>query len=275
MVLLHLVLSILIVRVLKPKTRSQHHLPTMTSNALLTPPTSPSSSSSALFASAPGNLPSHSASGVSGGTVSEEHQQLASRLPPSLVLGSLPPQSFDIPFRTNNWAWTIPECNKHWGLDLHSLASVKSIKLSFGFCFWKELYIEFYHPHRDGATFFATGGIGGWTYKRDTTPSANVIATLPTASGYAFEPGTVVRIQCPFGGLISPMVSSEPVVGKHAVFYIDLNSTCKHPYMPVMSDGKTTQLKQPEFKPDLKVLYARLHGVMCVAAPLPGLIGIV
>jgi hypothetical protein len=240
-----------------------------------TPPSSASSARSGDLSYVAGAIPDHTTAGNSGAVVAEEHQQIASRVPPPFVLGSLPVDSFDIPFRTRNWSWTVKEANTHWGLDLHRLASIISIKQSFGFCYWKELYIEFYHPNAGGANFFSTGGIGGWTFKRDSTPSANVIATLPTASGYSFGPGTMVRIQCPFGGLISPLVSSEPVVGKHAVFYMDLNSSCNHPFMPVMTDGKTTKLEQPTFPDTLKVLYARLHGVLTVAAPLPGLIGIV
>jgi hypothetical protein len=246
----------------------------MATNDRSTNPPSPPPSRGGELVHSGGSLPSHTSSGESGQVLAVEHASLASRVPPSLVLGTIPPDSMVLPFRSVNWAFTIPECNKHWGLDLFSLASIKFVKQAYGFIYWEELYIEIFHANRGGANFFATSGVGGWSFHRDSTPSANIIATMPTASSYSFQPGTAVRIQCPFGGLISRMVSSEPLVGRHATFYIDLNTANTHSFMPVMKDGKTTELKQPEFDPGLKIMFARLHGALRVAAPLPGALNI-
>jgi len=220
-----------------------------------------------------GGIPSHTTSNAAGAAVATEFNTIASISAPTWLIGSLPPNLSEYPLRTRNWSFKFSETKQVWILDMLNLASIKAALTNFGFVYWKDLFIEFYHPIADGAQFVAVSGIGGWTYKRQL--NSNLVQTMPTASSYVFQPGTAVRIQCPFGGLISPLVSSKPLVGDHAVFAMDFHAGNIHPFMPVVKEGGQSVLEQPDILAiDPRVLRARLHGTLVCGAPLPGIFGI-
>jgi len=225
----------------------------------------------------------------SGGAVAltTQYAHLASNPLPPFVLGSLAPGGMDIPFRTANWGFEHDDLTKPWQIDVASHSNVKSLLLNFGFVYWKELFLEVYHMPVD---FHATiSAIGGFTFHRPTTPSKAVIQALPTSSTYDFPPGVAVRIQCPFGGLVSPLLSHAPLIGSRASFVMTCSTANTHPYVPtfIVKDKQIVgaELRQPPLPGQHKdsngklikvqILKMRLHGTLHVSQPLPGLAGLV
>jgi len=220
-----------------------------------------------------------SASDTGASAVVTEHQTLRSLPPPNLILGSLSPGSIDIPFRSTNWSLDTAGLNKAFQIDPFAHDNIKHLRSCFGFLYWKSLYIEFYKGPQ--AHYIHVTGVGGFTFARDTLPGKKVCSTLPGASSYDFPTGLAVRVECPFGGLTSSLISSEPVVGRHAVFMMSSHAANEHPWLPITTfDDKGKPLEQTFRQPGVlatattKVLHYRLGGIICASQPMPGLANI-
>lgn len=196
--------------------------------------------------------------------VQEQHVSIASQMAPTWVIGSLPVDSLVVPFRSSVWEWNFTDlADVGITCEPHDNSMVKTALSRFGFCYWRSLYMELRVSNE--WAFFDVSILGGWSWCRSEALTKGSIARLATAEPYHLKSGDTIRLECPFGGLISPLISGRPVVGERAALFLHVRASNNHPFIPA---GDAPTQPAPGV---MTCISARLHGEMVVAAPTPQL----